>query len=82
VVHFHDVFLPGDYSRGHLANAHYWTEQYLLQAFLMYNSDWEVLIGAQSLVRAAPELVARLIRSYRPGVSPGALWLRRRGAAT
>jgi glycosyltransferase involved in cell wall biosynthesis/predicted O-methyltransferase YrrM len=78
VVHFHDVFLPGDYSRGHLADTHFWTEQYLLQAFLMHNDAWEVLASAQALVRAAPELVGRLIPSYRPGVSPGALWLRRR----
>jgi hypothetical protein len=81
VVHFHDVFLPRDYSRGHLANAHYWTEQYLLQAFLMYNDEWEVLVSAQTLARRAPELVGRLIRSYGVGVSPGAIWLRRRGAA-
>ena len=32
-------------------NAHYWTEQYLLQAFLMYNDEWEVLVSAQALVR-------------------------------
>jgi predicted O-methyltransferase YrrM len=80
VVHFHDVFLPGDYSRGHLANAHYWTEQYLIQAFLMYNHEWEVLASGQTLVRRAPELVGSLIPSYRAGVSPGAIWLRRRGA--
>jgi Methyltransferase domain len=80
VVHFHDVFLPGDYSRGHVDNAHYWSEQYLLQAFLMYNREWEVLASAQAIVRAAPELVGRLIPSYRAGVSPGALWLRRRSA--
>jgi hypothetical protein len=78
VVHFHDVFLPGDYSRGHVDNAHYWSEQYLLQAFLMYNREWEVLASAQAMVREAPELVGRLIPSYRAGVSPGALWLRRR----
>lgn len=79
VVHFHDVFLPGDYTRAHLRGAHYWTEQYLLQAFLMYNDAWEVLASAQALTRAVPDTVARLIPSYRPGVSPGALWLRRRG---
>jgi len=81
VVHFHDVFLPRDYSKGHLANAHYWTEQYLLQAFLMYNDEWEVLVSAQALARRAPEVLGRLIPSYGVGVSPGAIWLRRRGAA-
>jgi glycosyltransferase involved in cell wall biosynthesis len=81
VVHFHDVFLPRDYSRGHIANAHYWTEQYLLQAFLMYNGEWEVLVSAQALARRAPEVVGRLIQSFGVGVSPGAIWLRRREAA-
>jgi predicted O-methyltransferase YrrM len=81
VVHFHDVFLPGDYSRGHLANAHYWTEQYLLQAFLMYNHEWEVLVSAQAVARRAPDVVRRLIPSYGDGVSPGAIWLRRREGA-
>jgi glycosyltransferase involved in cell wall biosynthesis/predicted O-methyltransferase YrrM len=79
VVHFHDVFLPADYSRGHVANAHYWTEQYLLQAFLMYNDAWQVLASAQALARGAPDLLRRLIPSFGPGVSPGALWLCRRG---
>jgi glycosyltransferase involved in cell wall biosynthesis len=78
VVHFHDVFLPKDYSRGHLENAHYWTEQYLLQAFLMYNGEWEVLASAQALARRAPERMGHLIPSFGVGVSPGAIWLRRR----
>jgi predicted O-methyltransferase YrrM len=77
-VHFHDVFLPGDYSRGHLDNAHFWTEQYLLQAFLMGNAAWEVLVGGQAIVRHAPERVGAVVASYRPGVSPGAFWIRRR----
>src|SRR5262249_1115842 len=71
-VHFHDIFLPSEYSRGHLDDAHFWTEQYLLQAFLMGNDAWEVLAGAQAIVRHAPERVGALIESYRPGVSPGA----------
>jgi predicted O-methyltransferase YrrM len=77
-VHFHDVFLPGDYSRGHLDDAHYWTEQYLVQAFLMGNPAWEVLVGGQAIVRHAPDRVAAVVDSYRPGVSPGAFWIRRR----
>jgi hypothetical protein len=77
-VHFHDIFLPGDYSRGHLDDAHFWTEQYLLQAFLIGNRDWEVLVGAQAIVRHAPDRVAAVVASHRPGASPGAFWIRRR----
>ena len=77
-VHFHDIFLPGDYSPGHIANAHYWTEQYLLQAFLVGNRDWEVLAGGQAVARHAPERLRKVIPSYHEGVSPGAFWIRRR----
>ena len=78
LVHFHDVFLPAEYSRG-VRGAHYWNEQYLIQAFLSGNRGWEVMVGAQAIVRAAPQRVGSLIDSYHDGVSPGALWIRRRG---
>lgn len=81
LVHFHDIFLPRDYSREHLGNAHYWNEQYLLQAFLVENESWEVLVGAQALAVNFPGRLAALIPSFREGVSPGAFWIRRRGAA-
>ena len=78
VVHFHDIFLPYAYSRTHLEDAHFWSEQYLLQAFLLGNPAWEVLIGAQAVARAHPARLAAAIPSFGPGVSPGAFWMRRR----
>src|SRR5262249_7412214 len=78
IVHFHDIFLPYPYSRGHLEDAHCWSEQYLLQAFLLGNEAWEVLIGAQAVARSRPERLAAAIPSFSPGVSPGAFWTRRR----
>lgn len=79
IVHFHDIFLPYPYSRAHLEGAHFWTEQYLLQAFLSGNTGWEVLVGAQAVARAHPERLGAAIPSFAPGVSPGAFWIRRRG---
>jgi predicted O-methyltransferase YrrM len=80
VVHFHDIFLPGEYSAAHLRHAHFWNEQYLLQAFLSGNPGWEILVGAQALARAHPARLGELIPSFRPGVSPAAFWIRRRAA--
>jgi hypothetical protein len=77
IVHFHDIFLPFPYSRRHLQDAHFWSEQYLLQGFLIGNEAWEVLIGAQALARAHPQRMAVAIPSFSPGVSPGAFWMRR-----
>jgi len=76
-VHFHDIFLPRDYSRGHIDDAHFWNEQYLVQAFLSGNREWEVLVGANAVAHAHPARVGELIPSFRDGVEPGSLWLRR-----
>src|SRR4029079_12969350 len=42
-VHLHDIFLPYEYPRKWLEDyGLYWTEQYLVHAFLVYNSAFEV----------------------------------------
>jgi hypothetical protein len=78
IVHFHDIFLPWEYPRPWLTEmGYYWTEQYLLQAFLAYNREFEVLIPAQALARDFPDRLRRVIPSFADGVSPGSMWLRR-----
>ena len=40
IVHIHDVFLPFEYGRRWIKEEfRFWTEQYLLQAFLTFNSS-------------------------------------------
>jgi predicted O-methyltransferase YrrM len=46
IVHVHDVFLPREVPRDWLVTLHYfWTEQYLLHAFLIFNSGYRVLLA-------------------------------------
>ena len=42
IVHFHDVFYPFDYPDSWLRNGRYWNENYMLRAFLSYNSEWSI----------------------------------------
>jgi hypothetical protein len=50
LVHLHDIFLPYDYPReAVLRNFWFWSEQYLLQSFLSFNSEFEVLWSASAL---------------------------------
>jgi methyltransferase family protein len=78
-VQVHDIFLPFEYPRQWVeGNAYYWAEQYLLQAFLACNRDFEVLVAGQLLARKRPDRLAELIPSFRPGISPGTFWMRRR----
>ena len=46
IVHVHDIFLPFEYRRDWvLDELRFWSEQYLLQAFLAFNSEFEVLMA-------------------------------------
>jgi hypothetical protein len=79
LVHFHDIFLPWEYPRRWFSEMQwYWAEQYLLQAFLAYNRDFEILVPAHALAREHPERLRRVIPSFADGGGPGSMWLRRR----
>jgi hypothetical protein len=81
LVHFHDIFLPWEYPRAWLEDyGLFWSEQYLMQAFLALNPAYEVLCALHALSRAYPERLAALIPSWDPGAAPGAFWIRRRPA--
>ena len=50
LIHAHDIFIPADYPReAVLHNLAFWSEQYLLQALLMINPQFEVLWGSSSM---------------------------------
>lgn len=58
-----------------------WAEQYLLQAFLAFNYEFEVVLPTYAVLRTRPELVEKLVASYTAGVRPGSFWLRRKPEA-
>ncbi len=50
LIHAHDIFIPADYPReAVLHNLAFWSEQYLLQALLMFNRQFEVLWGSSCM---------------------------------
>lgn len=79
LVHIHDIFLPRDYPKEWVLKEHrFWNEQYLLQAFLAFNSDFEVLWAGQYMHMRHPEAFTAAFASYDPArVSPGSFWIRR-----
>jgi hypothetical protein len=51
IVHVHDVFSPRDYPANWLFNKLLlWNEQYLLEAFLTQNREWEI-VGALNFLK-------------------------------
>jgi len=78
IVHVHDIFLPFEYRRDWVLDEfRFWTEQYILQAFLTFNSQFEVLLAnsylnhyhQQELKTAFPGL---------PSWAGGSFWMRRK----
>lgn len=81
VVHFHDIFLPWEYPRLWAEDyGLYWSEQYLLQAFLALNPAFEVVCALHALSREHPERLRQIVPSWTAEARPGAFWIRRRPA--
>lgn len=79
VVQIHDIFLPSEYPKAWVKQAsRFWTEQYVLQAFLAFNDRFEVLWGGSYMHLRHPEALAAAFASYDPQRRwPGSFWIRR-----
>lgn len=52
IIHFHDINLPYEYPKTYFTNPPFrmfWTEAYLLQAFLIFNHEFEILLAMSYL---------------------------------
>jgi predicted O-methyltransferase YrrM len=78
VIHVHDIFLPQEFPKSWIVDLRlFWTEQYLLQAFLAYNSEFEVLFAnAYMGLRHQQEMQRTFPKS--PWWGGGSFWMRRR----
>ena len=83
-VHINDISLPRRYLSVYNEQGIHWNEQYLLQAFLCCNADFEVtwpgnfmlLRHAELMHRMFPEIAA--MRRKFPLAEASAFWMRRR----
>jgi len=83
IVHIHDIPLPYEYPEVYFTNPAFrmfWTEAYLLQAFLAFNSQFEVMLAMNYLMLERRDEFRRAFRNYNPtrhkAVS-GSFWIRR-----
>lgn len=82
IVHVHDIFLPFDYRRDWVLDEfRFWTEQYLLQAFLTCNAQFEVLLANYHLSRYHEEDLRAVFPDLDRWIG-GSFWMRRRGKQT
>lgn len=79
IVHTHDVNLPYGISQKRALEKHiYWTEQYLLYAYMLDNPKIEILFGSAFVKKTMPDKMNELMREKYPG-GGGSLWYRLNG---
>ena len=49
IVHFHDICTPKDYFDEWVCN-NFWNEQYILEAFLSFNKEFEIVLSTNYLL--------------------------------
>jgi hypothetical protein len=79
IVHIHDIFFPYEYPREWaMDRTIFWNEAYILQAFLAFNSAFEVIWSSSYLHHHHPGALQRAFSRYHPqnGV-PSSFYMRR-----
>jgi predicted O-methyltransferase YrrM len=82
VVHIHDMFLPSDYPQEWVFDGRAWNEQYLVRAFLSFNSAFRILLGVAWMAQLHPDAFAESIPGYPQQFQDGggSLWIQRERA--
>jgi len=84
LVHFHDIFTPKDYIEEWVFAQRLWNEQYLLEAFLSCNNEFEIVLASNHLFHTNKELlldkcpVLKKDLITNPIREVGSFWIRRK----
>jgi Methyltransferase domain len=79
IVHVHDMFIPHEYPFEWVMDGRAWNEQYLVRAFLSFNSEFSILLSVVWLAHHHRDALIRALPAY-PENYPdggGSLWYRR-----
>jgi hypothetical protein len=90
IVHAHDIYFPAEYPRKWIfEDRFFWTEQYILQAFLSFNRAFHILWASSYMHIHYPHMLKAAFPSYAnlpqdcpqyPHVWPSSFWFRRKDA--
>jgi len=83
IVHFHDIFLPSEYPQSWLFKTRYfWSEQYLLHAFLLYNNEFEIIWSSHLMHLLYGDVLKDIFPKYPderyPDITPSSFWIRKK----
>ncbi|GAG29698.1 unnamed protein product, partial [marine sediment metagenome] len=77
IVHLHDIFFPFDYPiEWNMKRYWFWNEQYFLEAFLQFNSKFEVLASLSMVAYHDNSIFLDAINAYYETRNPGSFWMK------
>jgi len=80
-IHIHDIFLPTEYPENWIEDMNiFWNEQYIVHAFLQFNSSYEVVFSSNYLItNYKSELDEKFsVTQKLNGNLGGSIWLRKK----
>jgi hypothetical protein len=77
IVHIHDIFLPDEYPKTWVKQGRNWNEQYLVQAFLQFNTSWQIIWAANYMGTRFTSEVQAVFPQYPSIGGGGSLWIQR-----
>ena len=78
LIHAHDIFLPAEYPSDWVFKRQwFFSEQYLLQAFLAFNTSYEVLWAGNFMHLTHPDKLETAFGSYNRQIGCGSFWMRK-----
>ena len=79
LIHWHDILLPKEYPHKWVVMDHnFWTEQYLLQGFLLFNDSFEILWSSSYMQDRMTTFTESSDRGPTIGLTEGSsFWIRK-----
>lgn len=78
-IHIHDIFLPDDYPKKWVVeDGRSWNEQYLVKAFLQFNTRFEIIWGSYLMATRYTKETSKVFPRYLDLGGGGSLWIRKK----
>jgi len=79
IVHIHDIFFPKEYPKSWVSGEYrFWTEQYILQAFLAFNSAFKILFCNSYMGLKYPSEMKSTFPHSPWWLHGGSIWIRKK----
>jgi predicted O-methyltransferase YrrM len=77
VIQIHDIMVPEEYPKYRFKQNRFYTEQYLLQAFLAFNTAFEVLWAGNYMQVKYSDRLEKAFSRYKQFKASGSFWMRK-----